>query len=270
MVKKQKRRKRRIKKKVKKKILKFILGIFIILSIIYIFKAKMRETIDDKNIEDSITVGVDKNTESSINNSEEHKEAFSKDLQQGTNLQYLMLINKNNEIAPDYEPNDLVIPSIRFGNIGNMMVQYVRTDVAVALEQLFKAAKNEGINLIAISGYRSYEYQDNLYDNEVNNVGEIQANRYVAKPGQSEHQTGLAMDILSNDYMELDQGFEDTEAFNWLEKNMSKFGFILRYPKGKENITGYGYEPWHIRYVGVEVATEIMEDGITLEEYLDK
>lgn len=184
--------------------------------------------------------------------------------------QNLILVNKSNSLSRNYQPDDLVIPNIRFDNIADDMVQYVRYDAAIALEELFQSAESQGINLIAVSGYRSYSYQDNVYRNEVNTVGRIEADKYVAKAGESEHQTGLSMDILSDEYLSLDDGFENTIAFSWLEDNMSNFGFILRFPKGKEDITGYSYEPWHIRYVGISAATEIMEEGLTLEEYLNK
>ncbi|WP_411167420.1 M15 family metallopeptidase [Clostridium sp. MB05] len=197
-------------------------------------------------------------------------ETMTNTINQNINSQNLILVNKNNPIKSNYEPNDLVVPSIRFQRVGDGMVKYVRTDATIALEKLFKAAKKDGINLLAISGYRSYAYQETVYKNEVNNVGETQANRYVAKPGESEHQTGLAMDVLADEYRTLDEGFENTESFRWLQNNMSKFGFILRFPKGKENITGYAYEPWHIRYVGEEASTEIMKKGLTLEEYINK
>ncbi len=242
-----------LKKRNKK--LKIRINLFIVTFVILCFSFIFSNFIEDN-----------KDIEGNENNLEEYKETYS----QNISSQYLKLVNKSNSIDANYEPNDLVIPSIRFGNIGNMMVQYMRRDAAVELEQLFKAAKKEGLNLVAISGYRSYDYQETVYSNEVNSVGEIQANRYVAKPGQSEHQTGLAMDVLSDEYMSLDEGFENTAAFKWLDKNMSKFGFILRFPKGKERITGYGYEAWHLRYVGIEAATEIMDNGITLEEYLSE
>lgn len=242
-----------LKKRNKK--LKIRINLFIVTFVILCFSFIFSNFIEDN-----------KDIEGNENNLEEYKETYS----QNISSQYLKLVNKSNSIDANYEPNDLVIPSIRFGNIGNMMVQYMRRDAAVALEQLFKAAKKEGINLVAISGYRSYDYQETVYSNEVNSVGEIQANRYVAKPGQSEHQTGLVMDVLSDEYMSLDEGFENTAAFKWLDKNMSKFGFILRFPKGQERITGYGYEAWHLRYVGIEAATEIMDNGITLEEYLSE
>lgn len=237
----------------------FIFTVVVLLAF-YIFNVNRSEDIEGK-----IRVEIDKSKGNNTDSIGKDKETFTENI----NSEYLRLINKCNKISSEYEPDDLVIPSIRFGNNGDMMVQYMRSDAAMALEQLFKAAKSDGITLIAISGYRSYEYQISVYNNEVSNVGEIEANRFVAKPGESEHQLGLAMDILSDEYMVLDEEFEDTDAFRWLRDNMSKFGFILRFPKGKESITGYGYEPWHLRYVGVEVATEIMSKGITLEEFLD-
>lgn len=205
----------------------------------------------------------------STNNRIESTGNFRDITNQSNSSQNLILVNKSNSLSRNYQPDDLVIPNIRFDNIADDMVQYVRYDAAIALEELFQSAERQGINLIAVSGYRSYSYQDNVYRNEVNTVGRIEADKYVAKAGESEHQTGLSMDILSDEYLSLDDGFENTIAFSWLEDNMSKFGFILRFPKGKEDITGYSYEPWHIRYVGISAATEIMEEGLTLEEYLN-
>lgn len=206
----------------------------------------------------------------STKNRIESTENFRDITNQNNSSQNLILVNKSNSLSRNYQPDDLVIPNIRFDNIADDMVQYVRYDAAIALEELFQSAESQGINLIAVSGYRSYSYQDNVYRNEVNTVGRIEADKYVAKAGESEHQTGLSMDILSDEYLSLDDGFENTIAFSWLEDNMSNFGFILRFPKGKEDITGYSYEPWHIRYVGISAATEIMEEGLTLEEYLNK
>lgn len=185
------------------------------------------------------------------------------------NSEYLIISNKETPIGEEYYPNDLEIPSVVFQDVGNEMVKYLRQEAARALENLFNEAEGDGINLIAISGYRSYDYQVTIYNTEVNNEGEVEANKYVAYPGESEHQLGLAIDVLSDEYSSLDEGFENTEAFRWLETNMSRFGFILRYPKGKEDITGYGYEPWHLRYVGVSPAQEIMDSNITLEEYMN-
>lgn len=126
-------------------------------------------------------------------------------------------------------------------------------------------AASQGISLSIISGYRSYSTQNTLYNNYVNRDGKALADTYSARPGHSEHQTGLAVDINS-----LNQSFINTPEGKWLNNNCYKYGFIIRYPQGKESITGYMYEPWHIRYVGVDVATALYNDGnwISLEEYL--
>ncbi|MCJ7690285.1 MAG: M15 family metallopeptidase, partial [Clostridiaceae bacterium] len=128
---------------------------------------------------------------------------------------------------------------------------------------------NDNIILLGVSGYRDYSYQEKLYNDKVNRSGKEEADKYVAQAGESEHQTGLAMDVLAEEYTTLDEGFKNTKAYKWIIENCYKYGFILRYPEGKEQITGYAYEPWHIRYVGDKVAMEIARKGITLEEYLN-
>ncbi len=132
-----------------------------------------------------------------------------------------------------------------------------------ALEKMQNDARGLGYNLTMVSGFRSYWTQQAIYNRNVQMDGEELANTYSAKPGESEHQSGLAFDVGA-----IDDNFGETPQGKWLHENCHKYGFILRYLKGKENITGYKYEPWHIRYVGVEVATKIYEKGITLEEYL--
>lgn len=137
-----------------------------------------------------------------------------------------------------------------------------------AIEQFNKMqekAFEEGIKLEIVSGYRSYELQERIYNKNVHIYGEKEANTFSAKPGQSEHQTGLAFDINSTQ-----DNFKDTIEGKWLAKNCYDFGFIIRYPKNKEHITGYIYEPWHIRYVGDKVAMEIKNRDICLEEYLNE
>lgn len=185
------------------------------------------------------------------------------------NNEYLKLVNRTNSFDSDYEPKDLVTPNIRLQTASDTTA-LLRREAATAIENMFNDAKKVGINLIGISGYRPYDYQQILYNNKVSRDGVNEANKYVAKPGSSEHQTGLAMDVLSTEYSNLDSGFENTNAYKWLSENMSNYGFILRYPKGKESITGYEYEPWHLRYVGVKAAKEISEKQLTLEEYLGK
>ncbi|WP_346935025.1 M15 family metallopeptidase [Clostridium sp.] len=181
----------------------------------------------------------------------------------------ILMVNRDNPLDKNFVPKNLVTPNTKFIGNGDPNVNKLEAVAARALENLFQAAKDEGINLLGVSGYRDYNYQKKLYDNAVMSSGKAYADKYTAKPGTSEHQTGLAMDILSEDYQVLDDGFKNTDAYRWIEKNCSKYGFIIRYPKGKENITGYNYEPWHLRYVGKKVAEEIMKNKITLEEYIE-
>ena len=136
---------------------------------------------------------------------------------------------------------------------------------------MFTDAKKSGIKLYAVSGYRSFRFQKALYDAEIKRVGVAKASLAEAVPGTSEHQTGLAMDIASQSTkLLLTERFADTSEGKWLYENAHRFGFILRYPKGKEGITQYEYEPWHFRYVGVKMATIIYEHNWTLEEYFNK
>ena len=140
-----------------------------------------------------------------------------------------------------------------------------------AFEKMAVAAKEEaGFELVAFSGFRSYEYQKTLYDRYVSRDGKDAADRYSARPGYSEHQTGLAFDIgeKSQEDLWLTSAFGETKAGQWLVNNAHKYGFILRYPKGKEDITGFMYESWHFRYLEGDTATKVYEAGVTLEEYL--
>lgn len=133
------------------------------------------------------------------------------------------------------------------------------------LQQLQRDAQAQGINISnSYSGYRSYQYQTKLYNNYVNQHGEEAANTFSAKPGFSEHQTGLTFDLKDFN----GQLVEDPFTSQWIKDNCAKYGFILRYPEGKEDITGYIYEPWHLRYVGEEAANQIMNNNTTLEQYL--
>ncbi len=132
-----------------------------------------------------------------------------------------------------------------------------------ALTEMEIAAAEDGISLFIVSGFRSYDDQDVIYNRYVSQDGKAEADRYSARPGHSEHQTGYAFDLNS-----LEEYFADTPEGIWLAENCHKYGFIIRYPKGKEHITGYMYEPWHVRYLGVDIATSVYESGLTLEEYL--
>ncbi|WP_239740888.1 M15 family metallopeptidase [Mammaliicoccus sp. M-M45] len=136
------------------------------------------------------------------------------------------------------------------------------------LNQLIQDARNDGLDVVFRSGYRSYEEQEQLYNDYVARDGEKAANQYSAKPGKSEHQTGLAFDVGSNKATDdFRKSFGNTNEGKWIKEHAHKYGFIVRYPNGKENITGYQYEPWHLRYVGKDLANEINKQNTTLEEY---
>ncbi len=182
----------------------------------------------------------------------------------------LALVNKEFALG-EYKPNDLVRPDVPFV-FGNQDLEkaHMRKEAAEHLEKMFADAKSQQVYLTAISGYRSYDYQEMLLEREKKQFGEEKAVMAVAPPGQSEHQSGLAMDISSksNDF-QVDIPFGETKEGKWLHENAHKYGFILRYPEDKVDITQYQYEPWHFRYVGKDVAKVIYENDWTLEEYFE-
>jgi zinc D-Ala-D-Ala carboxypeptidase len=180
----------------------------------------------------------------------------------------LILVNKQHPLDKEDTPDDLTAMKYFVAN-RSAEGRFMRAAAAAAFTQLVEAADQDGIELRMTTAYRSYEFQKRLYDNYVNQYGEEEANRFSAKPGQSEHQTGLSVDVSSSsvDY-ELTEAFGDTAEGKWMATHAHEFGFILRYPEGKEDVTGYLYEPWHLRYVGLFVANEIYSQNITLEEYL--
>jgi len=178
-----------------------------------------------------------------------------------------VLVNKTNWLSKEFIPVDLIVPKVKFLPDTNGEAMFLRKESAKALEKLFKSAKKEKIELYAVSGYRSYKRQSEIFKNNLKKDGKL-ANKYSARPGQSEHQTGLAIDVTCKDVdFNLVEEFEGTAAYLWLFNNAHKFGFILRYPRGKEDITGYIFEPWHLRYVGKELAYRLYTEEITLEEY---
>lgn len=182
-----------------------------------------------------------------------------------------VVVNKERSLPSDYRPDDLVEPNVPFSFAEKHDKRLLRKEAAEALERLFAQAEQEGIQLYAVSGFRAYETQRSIYEWNVNQYGEEHANRFSAYPGTSEHQTGLAMDVSSASVgYQLEQQFGDTKEGQWLADNAHLFGFIIRYPEGKEHITGYAYEPWHLRYVGEWIAREVYENDITLEQYFEE
>ena len=178
----------------------------------------------------------------------------------------LVVVNNYNKLAKKYVPKNLVNVNIPFIDSISEEEKQLEENVALQLEKLVKMASSEGINYLGTSGYRSYKSQKEIYYNRVKSQGLKKANEYVAKPGTSEHQTGLCIDLTNEDRWFV----EVTKEAKWLKENAHKFGFILRYPKGKEDITGKKFEPWHIRYVGEDIAKYIYENNLTLEEYVDE
>lgn len=180
-----------------------------------------------------------------------------------TNMEdeYLILVNKFNYLDENYVPEDLVDMGLQYAFSGKK----IREEVYGAFKRLVKDAKKENLTIVANSTFRTYDYQKNLYDNYKYSNGKEYADNYAARAGHSEHQTGLAIDVSTlNSTM---ANFEETLEFEWLQEHAHEYGFILRYPKDKEFITGYNYESWHYRYVGIEIATKIKELGITFDEY---
>lgn len=171
----------------------------------------------------------------------------------------LMLVNKYNYVSKNFKP-DLV--EVKEYAINGM---YLTKECMLSFVKMADDAKKQGYNIRAISTYRTYEYQDMLYNNYAARDGVNKADTYSARPGFSEHHTGLAIDIdnMKTSYT----SFDKTKEYTWMQENAYKYGFILRYPEDKVDITGYMYEPWHYRYVGIEVAKIIKEKNITFEEY---
>ena len=208
----------------------------------------------------------------------------------GKDSMYLILVNKSNPVDESYEPTGLVTLDSAYTTGGKRIE--LEKNTAEAVKNMIDAMKEDGIGNVSVtSGYRTYAYQQTLFNRYFNEEkaahptwsdAQIEAEvlSYSAAPGTSEHHTGLCLDLITTEMSGLwnygsetpsnpyDKGFAETAAFEWLCENAYKYGFILRYPETKTDVTGYSYESWHYRYVGVEHATKIYEKGITLEEYL--
>ncbi|WP_337192750.1 M15 family metallopeptidase [Halobacillus halophilus] len=179
-----------------------------------------------------------------------------------------VVVNKQRKLPEGYTPPDLTVPDVPFSFEEDHPKKQLRQEAADALEELFERSDQEGMDLVAASGYRSYERQEAIYERNVEVYGKEETDTFSASPGTSEHQTGLAMDVTSAEMaFKLTQAFGDTPEGEWLADHAYEYGFIIRYPEGDNNITGYKYEPWHLRYVGKEAAAEVHEQQVTLEEF---
>ena len=181
----------------------------------------------------------------------------------------MILVNPWNYLPEDFE---VELQEIEEGH-------QVDKRMAAQLEAMLRAARKEGLEPLIVSSYRTYQKQDDLHNNRIKRFMEdglslddaiVEAGKWVAVPGTSEHQTGLAVDIVAESFPVLEAEQENTPEQQWLMENSWRFGFIMRYPSDKSDITGIYYEPWHYRYVGGEAAEEIYQQGICLEEYLER
>jgi len=176
-----------------------------------------------------------------------------------------MLVNKYYKLDETFEPNDLVTIKTdhSWGTYGE---NKIREEVYTAFKDMWNSALESDIYLMINSSYRPYNDQERVYNNYKNKNGESYADKIAARPGYSEHQTGLALDIFCTTNGST-KTFASSDAYKWLLENSYKYGFILRYPEGKENITGYAFESWHYRYVGKDLAKKIYDENITFDEY---
>lgn len=211
-------------------------------------KYYQQEELDIETILTYVNIGLDKEYYTNVINIENE-----------TNID--VLVNKYHKLSENYEPSDLETISSKYGT-GKL-----RKEAKHAFEEMCEAAKKDNITIYSGSAYRSYSYQLNLYNRYAAVDGITKTDTYSARAGYSEHQTGLAVDIMNEHWNYI----ENTDKeYTWLANNSYKYGFILRYPAEKETITGYMYEPWHYRYLGVKLATEISNLNLTYEEYIAK
>ncbi len=187
---------------------------------------------------------------------------YEYDLDTDTALNERLIVNKFYHLSEDYAPEDLVEVSSKYAYDGNNL----RSNAYEAFKDLWNAANEAGIKFIINSTYREYSKQASIYEDYKNWYGEKKADAQAARPGYSEHQTGLAIDVFSSDN-QLSGTFKDSEGYKWLKDNAYKYGFIERYPEGKEYLTGYEFESWHWRFVGKEAAKVIQNEKITYDEY---
>ena len=211
------------------------------------YKAKYKDK-DNKDVIAIINVGA-------------NVDWYSKSKEADTSKGNLMLVNKFNYLNQDYQIDDLVDMSLTYAFNGKQ----VRKEVNDNFKALANTAKKENLTILANSTYRTYAYQEKTYNSVKSSNGKTYADKFAARPGFSEHQTGLAIDVSTkHSTME---NFKDSEEYKWLQDHAHEYGFILRYPEGKEYLTGYSYESWHYRYVGIKAATQIKNEGITFDEY---
>lgn len=213
------------------------------------------------------TAGSDTSVQGTSADSQERINQLEADADNGL----FILINKENHVDGDYCPDDLA-PIKYYAEDREAKWRFMRSEAADHFHEMVEAAGAEGIDFVMTTAYRAYGMQSALWENALSRYGsEEAANAVVAKPGESEHQSGLGVDVSSaeNNY-QLTEAFGETEAGRWIVENGAEYGFIIRYPADKVDITGYDNEPWHLRYVGKTAAREITAQGLALEEYVEQ
>lgn len=196
------------------------------------------------------------------------QEKLDQDIENG----YLILVNKEeeNHLSETYKPSDLEHVKY-YAADRSEEGRYLRKKASEQFQKLVEDAEKENIEIVVTTAFRSYGFQSSLFNSYAAQKGEAEANKTSARPGESEHQTGLAADLSTGEINYRNSSdFGDTKAGEWVAENCYKYGFIIRFPNGQEDITGYTYEPWHIRYVGKTAAKEIYDEDITLEEYIEE
>lgn len=277
-------------------------SLFLFFSGKFALGTKAQETNSDISDEiDSIDITEEEDTEDNVNGTSEDLEGLDENTKEDMNTEFeeqlavevpisgaedyytnvivvdnpddiMVLVNKKHILTSDYEPDDLVKLAVHAPGRSDIEL-YMREEGADAIKEFVDAAASEAdLEILPASAYRSYELQKIIFQNNVDRKGSIsEANKTSALPGQSEHQTGLAVDVTCKEVnYQIKSAFGETEHAKWTKENAYRFGFIIRYPKDKTDITGYSYEPWHLRYVGKDVAEYIYENDITLEEYMDR
>lgn len=179
----------------------------------------------------------------------------------------LTLVKKGFYLSEDYEPEDLVEPEAKYV-APDCSNNKLRKDAYEAMVKMIKAAEKEDLHLLLNSGYRSYDEQTRIYQETEQKYGGAYAAEYVASPGASEHQTGLGLDMTSQSVVDKQRlVFSDTAEYKWVIANCQKYGFVIRFEEGTDGITGISHEPWHLRYVGEDVARDMIQNNWTFEEY---
>lgn len=245
-----------------------LLGVIIVVASLSVGGYLMLNQGDDINDKDS--KGQTKTEQPKVDQLKAENDKIYAELEAVKDQGYLILVNKNNPVLPDYVPSDLE-PIKYYAEDRTPIARFMRKEVADNFHKMVEAAKEAGYEILMTTAYRDYNFQKTLNDNYIANYGEAAASRFSAKPGESEHQTGLAVDITAKSVnYTLTEDFGETPEGIWLSENCKTYGFILRYTKESEEITGYNFEPWHFRYTGTTAANIIYDKNLTLEEFLSK